>query len=203
VLAGDGEENGWIGTGPPAEDGTADMSSRPRRSPNRTAVRTEHRILALRFNRRWGRTVFTVHLRPAHSTVSKVLARYRMPRLACQDQDTGLPGRLPARQRNEHEYPGDLVHVDIKTLGRIPNVSRTAAGAALLDGVRVPRPRRRRPLSAGVFRNPRRREQGNRCRVLDPRGRLLHQPRHHRQGRAHRAATYNGCLHHHRTHTGF
>ena len=103
------------------EDGMADASSRPRRSPNRTPVRTERRIVALRFTRRWGPHRIAAHLHLARSTVGKVLARYRMPRLACLDQGTGLPVRKPAPQRYEHENAGDLVHVDIKKLGLIPD----------------------------------------------------------------------------------
>jgi transposase InsO family protein len=102
------------------EDGMADMSSRPRRSPNRTDVRTERRIVALRFTRRWGPHRIAAHLHLARSTVGKVLTRYRMPPLACLDHSTGLPVRKPAPQRYEHEQPGDLIHVDIKKLGRIP-----------------------------------------------------------------------------------
>ncbi|BCW84116.1 IS481 family transposase [Arthrobacter sp. NicSoilE8] len=103
------------------EDGMADASSRPRRSPKRTPVRTERRIVGLRFNRRWGPHRIAAHLGLARSTVGKVLTRYRMPRLACLDQGTGLPVRTPAPQRYEHENPGDLIHVDIKKLGRIPD----------------------------------------------------------------------------------
>lgn len=103
------------------EDGMADASSRPRRSPNRTDVRTERRILALRFTRRWGPHRIAAHLHLARSTVGKVLTRYRMPRLACLDQGTGLPVRKPAPQRYEYDNAGDLVHVDIKKLGRIPD----------------------------------------------------------------------------------
>lgn len=103
------------------ESGMADASSRPRRSPHRTPVRTERRIVALRFSRRWGPHRIAAHLHLARSTVGKVLTRYRMPRLACLDQGTGLPVRKPAPQRYEHENPGDLVHVDIKKLGRIPD----------------------------------------------------------------------------------
>jgi transposase InsO family protein len=102
------------------EAGMADASSRPRRSPHRTRVRTERRIVALRFTRRWGPHRIAAHLRLARSTVGKVLARYRMPRLACLDQGTGLPVRRPAPRRYEHDHPGDLLHVDIKKLGRIP-----------------------------------------------------------------------------------
>ncbi|BCW70726.1 IS481 family transposase [Arthrobacter sp. NicSoilB8] len=101
--------------------GMADVSSRPRRSPNRTRVRTERRIVALRFTRRWGPHRIAAHLHLTRSTVGKVLGRYRMPRLVCLDQGTGLPVRKPTPQRYEHDHPGDLVHVDIKKLGRIPN----------------------------------------------------------------------------------
>lgn len=102
------------------EDGMVDVSSRPRRSPRRTPARTERRILALRFNRRWGPHRIAAHLHMARSTVGKVLCRYRMPRLGCLDQGTGLPVRKAAPQRYEHDRPGDLIHVDIKKLGRIP-----------------------------------------------------------------------------------
>ena len=101
------------------EEGMEDMSSRPRRSPNRTNVRTERRILALRLTRRCGPHRIAAHLNLARSTVGKVLARYRMPRLACQDQGTGLRPQA-GTQRYEHERPGDLIDVDIKKLGRIP-----------------------------------------------------------------------------------
>ncbi len=43
-----------------------------------------------------------------------------MPRLACLDQGTVLPVRKPVPQRYEQDRPGDLSHVDIKKLGRIP-----------------------------------------------------------------------------------
>lgn len=58
---------------------------------------------------------------PARSTLGKVLVIYRMPGLACLDQGTGLHVRTTAPQGYEHENAGDLVHVDIKKLGRIPD----------------------------------------------------------------------------------
>lgn len=98
-----------------------DLSSRPHRSPNRTPQRLERRIVALRFTRRWGPHRIGYHLQVARSTVEQVLARYRLPRLAYLDQATGLPVRRPKPVRYEHEHPGDLVHVDIKKQGRIPD----------------------------------------------------------------------------------
>ena len=44
-----------------------------------------------------------------------------MPLLAHLDQATGLPVRKPNPNRYEASAPGELVHVDIKKLGRIPD----------------------------------------------------------------------------------
>jgi transposase InsO family protein len=98
------------------EDGMQDRSSRPRHSPRRVRVRTERRIIGLRVTRRWGpaRIGYLLGLHP--STVHKVLSRYGMSRLTWQDRATGQ-----AIRRYEHEAPGDMVHVDIKKLGRIPD----------------------------------------------------------------------------------
>lgn len=101
--------------------GMRDLSSRPLSSPGRTSRRREHRIIALRFVRRWGPHRIAWHLRVNRSTVEKVLARYSMPPLSHLDRATGLPVRRAKPIRYEHPNPGDLVHVDIKKLGRIPD----------------------------------------------------------------------------------
>jgi len=101
--------------------GLADHSSKPHRSPTQTARRTERRIIALRFSRRRGPHRIGYHLRLPQSTVSKVLNRYRMPLLGHVDLNTGLAVRKPKAVRYEHANPGDLVHVDVKKLGRIPD----------------------------------------------------------------------------------
>lgn len=98
-----------------------DRSSRPASSPNRTPGRLERRIVCLRFTRRWGPHRSGYHLRVPRSTVGRVLERYRMPRLAHLDQATGLPVRKAKPVRYEAAAPGQLVHVDIKKLGRIPD----------------------------------------------------------------------------------
>ncbi|WP_288337962.1 IS481 family transposase [uncultured Gordonia sp.] len=98
-----------------------DVSSRPHRSPNQLPQRRERRIIKLRFVRRWGAARIAAHLKIARSTVEAVLRRYRMPLLRHLDQSTGLPVRRPAPRRYEHDAPGDLIHVDIKKLGRIPD----------------------------------------------------------------------------------
>ena len=98
-----------------------DCSSRPARSPRRCTQRLERRIIKLRYCRRWGPHRISYHLGVPRSTVGRVLARYRMPLLAHVDQATGLPVRKPKPVRYEAAVPGDLVHVDIKKLGKIPD----------------------------------------------------------------------------------
>ena len=95
--------------------GMQDRSSRPHRSPRRTPTRIERRIIKVRVLRRWGpaRIAYLLGLHP--STVHRVLARYRLARLRWLDRATGRVIR-----RYEHAAPGDLVHVDIKKLGKIP-----------------------------------------------------------------------------------
>ena len=55
------------------------------------------------------------HLGLARPTVGRVLARYSMPRLTEVDQATGLAVRY------EKTSPGELVHLDINKLGRVPD----------------------------------------------------------------------------------
>jgi transposase InsO family protein len=98
-----------------------DRSSRPHHSPQQVPERLERRILALRFTRRWGPHRIGYHLRVPRSTVGRVLARNAMPLLVHVDRATGLPVRKPRPVRYEKSRPGELVHVDIKKLGRIPD----------------------------------------------------------------------------------
>jgi transposase InsO family protein len=93
----------------------ADRSSRPHRSPHRTPTRTERRIIKVRVLRRWGpaRIGFLLGIHP--STVHRVLTRYGLARLRWLDRPTGRVIR-----RMTSERPGDLVHVDVKKLGKIP-----------------------------------------------------------------------------------
>ena len=98
------------------EAGMSDRSWRPHHSPRRTPTRTERRIIKVRFLRRWGpaRIGYLLGLNPA--TVHRVLTRYHLARLAHLDRATGRVIR-----RYERSAPGDLVHVDIKKLGNIPD----------------------------------------------------------------------------------
>lgn len=103
------------------ETGMVDRSSRPHTSPNRTPQRVERRIIKLRFTNQWGPHRIGYHLGKQPSTVWAVLRRYRMPLLTQLDRATGLPVRRPDPHRYQHEQPGDLIHIDIKKLGRIPD----------------------------------------------------------------------------------
>ena len=84
-------------------------------------------MLGLRVSRRWGpaRIAYRLGLQP--STVHKILRRYGCPPLAWTDPATGV--RIRGSRTKVHSYvhaaPGDLVHVDIKKLGRIPDRRRS------------------------------------------------------------------------------
>jgi transposase InsO family protein len=97
------------------EAGLVDRPSIPLRSPRRTAARLEQRILRLRRRERLGPARIAARLGLPASTVHRVLVRHGCNRLACLDRPTGRPIR-----RYEHPRPGDLVHLDVKKLGRIP-----------------------------------------------------------------------------------
>ncbi|MFF5456270.1 IS481 family transposase, partial [Streptomyces sp. NPDC012950] len=98
------------------EAGMTDRSSRPHHSPRRTPTRTERRIIKVRVLRRWGPARIAHLLGLVPSTVHRVLTRYRLARLAHLDRATGRVIR-----RYERDRPGELVHVDIKKLGNIPD----------------------------------------------------------------------------------
>jgi transposase InsO family protein len=94
----------------------ADRSCRPHASPARTARRTERRIVGLRVSARLGPARIAWRLGLHASTVHAVLARYGCPPLAHLDRAAGVPVR-----RYERDRPGELVHIDIKKLGNIPD----------------------------------------------------------------------------------
>ncbi|EFG78478.1 hypothetical protein HMPREF0591_1586, partial [Mycobacterium parascrofulaceum ATCC BAA-614] len=95
--------------------GMADRSSRPHRSPRRTPTRTERRIIKVRVLRRWGPARIGYMLGVHPSTVHRVLTRYGLAKLRWLDRATGRVVR-----RMESARCGDLVHVDVKKLGKIP-----------------------------------------------------------------------------------
>lgn len=103
------------------DESLTDRSSRPHTCPHQLPMRTQRRIITLRFTRQWGPHRIGYHLGIARSSVGRVLYRYNTAKLALIDQATGLPVRKAPPVRYEHSQPGELVHVDIKKLGRIPD----------------------------------------------------------------------------------
>jgi transposase InsO family protein len=95
--------------------GLADRSSRPHRSPRRTAARLERRVATLRRREKLGPQRLSSRLGLPRSTCYAVLCRQGLHRLDWLDRPTGRVVR-----RYERERPGELVHVDVKKLGRIP-----------------------------------------------------------------------------------
>lgn len=102
--------------------GLRDRPSRPRRCPHRTDDATERAILEARRVHRRGAGWIADELGMAASTVGRVLCRHRMPLLRDLDALTGEPVRHGpiSRVRYERERPGELIHIDVKKLGRIP-----------------------------------------------------------------------------------
>jgi transposase InsO family protein len=103
--------------------GLADRSSRPYRMPRQTSPETAAQILAARIEHHAGPVRLAAILGLAASTIGAVLARAGVPRLAEIDRLTGelLRGRRHSDRRYERQRPGELLHVDVKKLGRIPD----------------------------------------------------------------------------------
>jgi transposase len=91
-----------------------DASSRPHRQPRRTSPETVAAIVAARYERRTAWAIAT-QLQVPRSTVAAVLVRTGLNHLARLDPP-------PPVQRYERTRPGELVHLDVKPLGRILRV---------------------------------------------------------------------------------
>jgi transposase InsO family protein len=101
------------------EFGLLDRSSAPLRVANRTDERRVEAIAALRRLRFTGPEIADT-LGMALSTVSGILTRIGMGKL-------GRLGLEPA-QRYERERPGELIHIDVKKLGRIDRPGHRVLG---------------------------------------------------------------------------
>lgn len=91
-----------------------DASSRPNRQPRRTSPTMVAAIVAARHERRTAWAIAT-RLQVPRSTVAAVLVRVGLNRLARLDPPVPV-------HRYEYSRPGELVHLDIKPLGRILRV---------------------------------------------------------------------------------
>jgi transposase InsO family protein len=96
--------------------GMQDRSSAPRHQPHRTPAPVVRKIVHLRWKQRLGPVEIGDRMGMPSSTVHAVLLRCRINRLTHLDRATGEPIR-----RYEHDHPGDLIHVDVKKLGKVPD----------------------------------------------------------------------------------
>jgi transposase InsO family protein len=103
--------------------GLRDRSSRPRRLPTRTPEAVEERVVACRRAQRRGPAWIAEATGVSERTVTRILRRCGMPRLADCDPLTGQQIRASRHStvRYERARPGELVHLDVKKIGRIPD----------------------------------------------------------------------------------
>jgi len=97
------------------EAGLYDRSSRPLSCPHQTPAQLEELIVGLRRDEKLGPARIGLRLGIPASTVWRVLYRHGLNRLSWMDRPTGRVIR-----RYEKSKPGELIHIDIKKLGRIP-----------------------------------------------------------------------------------
>ena len=104
------------------EVGLVDRSSRPHRSPTRTATVVEQAIVSDRVEHRRGPAWIAARHPVCPRTVARVLARHQLPALALLDPITGQVVRASKTTavRYEKDRPGELVHMDVKKIGKIP-----------------------------------------------------------------------------------
>jgi transposase InsO family protein len=109
------QQGGWVAL--------RDRPPVPRRQPRRLSAEAEAEILAARAYAHAGPVIVAGLLDRPASTVWKVLRRHGLSRLPRAPQE-------PV-QRDERERPGELVHVDIKRLGRFWTVGKAILGDRL------------------------------------------------------------------------
>jgi transposase InsO family protein len=95
--------------------GLVDRPSRAHTHPTCTPAAVEAEICRLRRAHKLGPARIAARVGLPASTVHRVLCRHGLNRLATLDRPTGQPIR-----RYERAQPGELVHLDVKKLGRIP-----------------------------------------------------------------------------------
>lgn len=103
--------------------GLADRSSRPHHCPRRVAPEVEQAVLSMRRLERRGQDWIGPELGIPARTVGAILHRHRVPLLHTCDPLTGevIRASKTTAVRYERNVPGDLVHVDVKKVGRIPD----------------------------------------------------------------------------------
>ncbi len=108
-------------------DGLRDRSSRPLSSPSQTPVATREEVERLR-RQRYTQQQIAAHVGVSQATVSRVLKRCGLSLLSALEPQ-------PPRPRYERAAPGELVHLDIKKLGRFNAVGHRITGNKSQPGV--------------------------------------------------------------------
>ena len=105
------------------EAGLQDRSSRPHHCPAQTPVEVEEAIVVMRREERRGQDWIGPEIGVPARTVSRVLRRHGVPYLRECDPLTGevIRASKTTAVRYERDHPGELVHMDVKKVGRIPN----------------------------------------------------------------------------------
>ena len=101
-------------------EGLRDRSSRPHSSPSQTAPATAAAVEALRRQRRTGNEI-AAEVGVSAATVSRILKRLGLNRLAA------LEPAEPVR-RYERAHPGEIIHIDIKKLGKFSRIGHRITG---------------------------------------------------------------------------
>jgi transposase InsO family protein len=114
----------WIDRyGEEGEAGLRDRSSRPHTMPTKTSPEVEEKVLAARADLRDGPDVLGPKVGVPARTVSRILRRHDVPYLRECDPMTGevIRSSKQTAVRYERGRPGELVHMDVKKLGKIPD----------------------------------------------------------------------------------
>lgn len=103
--------------------GLTNRSSRPRNCPRKTSPQREAAVVVARLLDRDGPLRIAAITGVPARTVSRILARYDFPPLSWLDPITGetIRSSRATANRYERDRPGELVHIDVKKLGRIPD----------------------------------------------------------------------------------
>ena len=105
------------------DGGFETRSSRPHSMPTKTCAEVEQRVLAARAEHREGPDVLGPRVGVPARTVARILRRHDVPYLRECDPMTGevIRSSKATAVRYERERPGELVHMDVKKLGKIPD----------------------------------------------------------------------------------
>ena len=114
------------------ETGLLDRSSAPHASPTQTEGAVVARIEELRRDKKWSARLIAAELVDDGVTISATTVGRWLTRLGINHrrhldpdgENNRAPGRITAR------YPGHMIHVDVKKVGRIPDGGGAAAALA-------------------------------------------------------------------------